>query len=128
MARPDWAPRFLEVFAATGSVRLAASAAGISRDAPYKRARSNPAFAARWERAREDATDTLEAEARRRGLGGSDQLLMFLLRGLRPATYGQRVEMTFDLKGTVAALAAAEGLDPAELLAEAEAILREHRP
>jgi hypothetical protein len=77
--RPDWAARFIEVFAATGNVRLAAGAAGVSRDAPYKRARRSSAFAARWARAREEAIDTLEA-ARRRALSGSDALLMFLLR------------------------------------------------
>jgi hypothetical protein len=92
--RPDWAARFIEVFAATGNVRLAAGAAGVSRDAPYKRARRSPAFAARWARAREEAIDTLEAEARRRALSGSDALLMFLLRALRPALYRETIRPT----------------------------------
>src|SRR5882724_12960480 len=83
-ARPDWAARFLEVFAATGNVRLAAGAAGVSRAAPYKRARRSQRFAQRWATAREEAIDTLEAEARRRALTGSDALLMFLLRAHRP--------------------------------------------
>ena len=51
LRRPDWAVRFLEVFAATGSVRLSAGAAGVSRDAPYKRARRSARFAEHWAKA-----------------------------------------------------------------------------
>lgn len=123
--RTDWARRFLEVFAVTGVVRLAASAAGVSRDAPYKRAKSDPAFAARWARAREEAIDALEGEARRRALAGSDGLLMFLLRAQRPAVYGQRVEISFDLKAEAARLAGQLGLVPDDVLAEAERLLGE---
>ena len=119
-ARPDWARRFLEVFAATGNVRLAAGAAGVSRDAPYKRAGRSPAFAARWARAREEAIDTLEAEARRRALTGSDSLLMFLLRALRPGLY--RETLRIDIRGEMAKIAQAYGVDVEAALAEAEQI------
>ncbi|MCI4355412.1 MAG: hypothetical protein L3K06_08630, partial [Thermoplasmata archaeon] len=69
--RPDWKPRFLEIYRGTGNVRLAADAAGIDRSTPYVRAARDPRFAAAFERAREDAIDGLEGEARRRALGGS---------------------------------------------------------
>ena len=118
--RADWAGRFCEVFAATGNVRLAAGAAGVSRDAPYKRARRSPAFAARWERAREDAIDTLEAEARRRALTGSDTLLMFLLRAHRPERY--RETLRIDIRAEAARIAEAYGVDVEATLAEAERI------
>lgn len=124
-SRPDWGPRFLEVVAATGNVRLAASAAGVSRDAPYKRGRRDPRFAARWLRAREEAVDTLEAEARRRALDGSDALLMFLLRSLRPAVYRDRVEVALGVRREATRLAEAMGLAPEEVLAEAERIARD---
>ena len=94
--RPDWAPRFIESFRATGIVRLSASSAGIDRDTVYKRAGRDPGFAAAWAQAREDAIDGLEAEARRRALSTSDSLLMFLLRAHRPAMYrdNARLELT----------------------------------
>lgn len=121
LARPDWAPRFLEVVAATGNVRLAAGAAGVSRDAPYKRAARSPAFAARWTRAREDAIDTLEAEARRRALSGSDALLMFLLRALRPAVFRETIRL--DIRREAERLASEiDGVTADELIAEAERI------
>ncbi len=123
--RPDWSPRFLEIVAATGNVRLAANAAGVSRDAPYKRARRDPRFAARWTRAREEAVDTLEAEARRRALAGSDPLLMFLLRSLRPGIYRDRVDVALDIRREATRLAEEFGLAPEEVLAEAERIAKE---
>lgn len=118
--RPDWAARFLEVFAATGNVRLAASAAGVSRTAPYKRATSSARFARRWAKAREDAIDTLEAEARRRALSGSDALLMFLLRAHRPERY--RETLRLDLRAEATRIAEASGVDVEATLAEAERI------
>ena len=122
-ARADWAERFLEVFSQTGNVRLAASAAGVSRDAPYKRARTSPSFADRWATAREEAIDLLEGEARRRALSGSDALLMFLLRAHRPERY--RETLRIDVAREASAIAAALGVDPAAAIAEAERILSE---
>ena len=121
--RPDWAERFLEAFAASGNVLLAASAAGVSRDTPYKRARTNRSFADRWASAREDAIDFLEGEARRRAINGSDALLMFLLRAHRPERY--RETLRIDVAREASAIAAALGVDPAAAIAEAERILAE---
>jgi hypothetical protein len=94
--RPDWSPRFIESFRASGNVRLSASSAGIDRDTAYKRRRRDPRFAAAWAAAEQDAVDILEAEARRRALSVSDALLMFLLRAHRPGLYrdNARLELT----------------------------------
>ena len=121
--RPDWAPRFLDVYSATGNVRLAAAAAGVSRESPYKKARANPTFAADWLRAREDAVDGLEAEARRRALSTSDTLLMFLLKADRPEKYRERVDVRFDLRREAERIAASLGIDVEAAIAEAERIL-----
>lgn len=121
--RPDWATRFIDVFAATGNVRLAAGAAGVSRDAPYKRAQANTAFAAEWLRAREDAVDMLEAEARRRALNASDSLLMFLLKSERPERFRERVDVRFDIRREAERIATRLGVDPEAAIAEAERIL-----
>jgi hypothetical protein len=45
------------------------------------RMRSSPAL---WDEALDIAADTLEDEGRKRAFDGSDVLLMFLLKGLRP--------------------------------------------
>lgn len=54
----------------------------------YDHKRNDPAFAALWEQALDAGADALEDEARRRAIEGaskgSDTLLMFLLKGLRP--------------------------------------------
>jgi hypothetical protein len=121
--RPDWAPRFIDVYSATGNVRLAATAAGVSREAPYKKAQANPTFAADWLRAREDAIDVLEAEARRRALSTSDTLLMFLLKADRPDKYRDKVDVRFDLRREAERIASSLGIDVEAAIAEAERIL-----
>jgi hypothetical protein len=123
LRRPDWTPRFVEIFAATGNVRLAATAAGVSRDAPYKRAQADPEFAASWLRSREDAVDSLEAECRRRALNGSDALLTFLLRAERPDKYRERVDVRLDLRHEAARIASSLGIDVEEMIVEAERLL-----
>ena len=122
--RRPWTERFLEVFASTGNVLLSANAAGVSRDAPYKLAKRDPEFAADWARARDDAVDQLEGEARRRALAGSDTLLMFLLRAHRPERYRETVRI--DLAREASAIAGLLGVDPDAAIAEAERILAEH--
>jgi hypothetical protein len=123
--RPDWTARFIEVFAATGNVRLAASAVGKSRDAPYKRAQTDPEFGAAWLRAREDAVDMLEAEARRRALSSSDNLLTFLLRAERPDKFRERVDIKLDLRREAERIATRLGVDVEATIAEAERMLAE---
>ncbi len=120
--RPDWAPRFLDVLRSTANVRLAADAAGVARDTTYKRRRSDAAFAARWAEVIEDAIDVLEAEARRRALSMSDNLLMFLLKAHRPTLYRERVDVTIDLHARAELLAVELGVTADVLLREAERI------
>ena len=114
--RPDWKPRFLEVFRATGNVRLAADAAGVDRSTPYVRAARDPKFAAAFDRAREDATDVLEAEARRRALAGSDGLLKFLLRAHRPERYRESLDLRVEVHQEAERIAAKLGRPVEEVL------------
>ena len=123
--KPDWGPRFIELFAATGNVRLAARGAAVTRDAPYKRAKVSPTFAAAWAQAEQDAIDVLAAEARRRALSASDALLMFLLRAHRPALYRERVDVRLDVRREAERIAAElDGVSADEIIAEAERIAR----
>ena len=124
--RPDWAPRFLEVYRQTGNVRLSASAAGMDRDAIYRRRQKDARFAAAMASSREDAVDTLEAEARRRALAQSDTLLIFLLKSLRPDVYRDTVRV--DIRREAEALAATmDGITADEIIAEAERIAKRAR-
>ena len=108
----DWKPAFIEVLRTTGNVTLAAQHAGQSRNQVHDVRQRSKRFAAQWDNALEEATDLLEAEARRRALTGIDKpvfykgkvvgstkkysrpLLMFLLEAHRPEKFrdGGKVE------------------------------------
>ena len=102
---------FLAAFRATGNVRLACEAAEVGRSTHY-RWLADAAYEEAFELAKEDAADILEAEATRRAVEGveeptgwykgvpggyirkySDTLLIFLLKGLRPEVYRDRMEV-----------------------------------
>ena len=82
--RRQWQKAFLAVLENTGSVTQAARLAKIHRRACYTHKAKDSEFSQRWDEALEQGADTLEDEARRRAFAGSDVLLMFLLKGLRP--------------------------------------------
>jgi hypothetical protein len=104
---------FVLAFARTGNKAQAARVAGIHPDTPYSRQwRSDAVLQAAVEQAKEAAADPIEAEAYRRAVEGweepvgwyqgrpggmvrkySDVLAIFLLKGLRPDRYKERVEM-----------------------------------
>jgi hypothetical protein len=108
----DARARFLKTLASSGNVTLAASAAKLPRGTLYHWRDRDKGFAAAWIEAIEAATDSLEAEARRRAVEGvettivhggrlvrdeagkpltirrySDSLLAMLLRAHRPEKY-----------------------------------------
>lgn len=107
-ARDEWGPVFIAKLTSSGNVSAAAREAGISRRAAYDRRDDDPAFAAAWSDALEEATDALEEEARRRAVEGtekpllykgevvgyiqeySDTLMTLLLKAHRPEKYRER--------------------------------------
>ena len=121
--KPDWAPRFIELVRQTANVRLSADGAGIDRDTAYRRRQRDPDFAAAWTQAEADAVDVLEAEARRRALTVSDNLLMFLLKAHRPERFRETIRI--DLRREAERLAAELGIDPEAAIAEAERLVAE---
>src|SRR5829696_4601355 len=123
-----WKPTFLEFLRATANVSASARGVGISKQAAYKAREKDEEFREAWEDALDEATDALEAEARRRALEGvrepvfyqgkevgyiprySDTLLIFLIKGRRREVFGDKVDhtssgkeiksFTLDLSGT----------------------------
>jgi len=99
---------FLETLRDTANASAAARAASVNRRTGYNWRDENPEFAADWDEALEEATDALEAEARRRALDGvakpvfyqgeecgtvqeySDTLMTLLLKAHRPDKYKER--------------------------------------
>ncbi len=111
--------KFLEAFRLCGNVTEAAAKAGIDRRQHYrwldedkKKAEAKRSYWKAFTDAEDEAVEALEKEARRRALDGweepvfhlgkrvdvirkySDVLLIFLLKGHRPAKYRERFEHT----------------------------------
>jgi hypothetical protein len=89
--RGEWWDTFLQEYATTGHVSNSAAVAGVSRDAIYKARENNEEFAAAFQRARKIAGHELEGVAVQRAKNHSDTLLIFLLKGLMPDVYGDKV-------------------------------------
>ncbi len=103
--------RFLGLFADLGRIDAAAQAAGIHRDTHYAWLKSDPWYAAEFEKAKEKSYDRLEDEALRRAVEGTDEpvyhggkrvgfvrkysdvLLIFLLKGRRPEVFRERYDL-----------------------------------
>jgi len=123
--RPDWAPRFLEAYRATGIVHLSAAAAGIERSTCYKRAERDAAFAASWADAHEDRIDAVEAEAFRLALEEHQPgMVALLLRAHRPARYRDRVDVRLDIRPEAERVAERLGIPVEEVLERLERKLR----
>jgi len=104
--------KFLSLLADLGNVTLAAQGAGVGRRTVYTWRTKDPDFADRWEEAAEIGAESLEDEARRRAMEGSDLLLIFLLKGAMPHRYRDRPP------------APADGRGPAELAADIVATVK----
>jgi hypothetical protein len=109
---PVWEKAFLSKLSKEGNVSAACHAAKISRSTAYERKESDPAFAARWQEALDEAADLLEAEAWRRAFKGvlepvyqqkekvgeirkySDSLMALLLKAHKPDKYRERTDVT----------------------------------
>ncbi len=83
---------FLKAYERYGTVTAAAKAVELSRDTVYRWRREDSAFAEAFENAREAVADLLETECLRRAYAGSDLLLIFLLKGLKPEKFRERQE------------------------------------
>ena len=105
---------FLAVLSRGGTATKAARAAGITRVRAYQVRDEDPDFAARWDAAWAEGTETMEDDGHRRATEGvtrekgvyhrgllvgtevvteySDTLLMFMLKGRKPDTYRETLK------------------------------------
>lgn len=99
----DWEATFLKLYAGSGNVTVSAQGAGIDRRTIYARRKTHPHFAELMDEAREMALEILEGHAWKRAKESSDTLLIFLLKNLKPDTYGDKLRISYD-KETIDAL------------------------
>jgi hypothetical protein len=119
-----WQPAFLAALANSANVRAACAAAGVDRHTAYRHRERNARFRAAWDQALEEACDLLVATAWQRALSGlSDTLLIFLLKSHQPAVY-REPPARVDITAYVRLVAERDGLDPDEVMADVERILR----
>lgn len=79
---------YLVAFSQSGRVGHSARIAGVTYQAVHQWRKGSEAFRIAEESAREMATQALEDEATRRaGEGGSDRLMEFMLKALKPGMY-----------------------------------------
>ena len=79
--------RFLDALVREGTLTGGCREIGLSRTTVYKWLKIDKEFAELVEQAEQTVADNLEHEAIRRAYDGSDTLLIFLLKGLRPEKY-----------------------------------------
>ena len=86
----------LAAYAEYSTVTSACREVGVSRQTWYDWKKQDEKFAEEVGHAEEAVADSLEAEAIRRARDGSDTLLIFLLKGLRPQRYKERFQHSRD--------------------------------
>lgn len=91
--RRNWRPIFLAALETEGTVWAACVTAKINRSTAYRERQRNEQFALDWADVESKVTDTLEREAVRRALEGSDRMLEFLLKARAPDKYRENVKV-----------------------------------
>jgi hypothetical protein len=81
---------FLEAYEKYGRIDFASQAAGIGCRTHYAWLNNDPTYIERFKTSEAVGSRALEDEAKRRAFEGSDRLIEFILKGLRPEVYGDR--------------------------------------
>jgi hypothetical protein len=93
--------QFLERFSECGSVLQACQDTGVARRTHYDWLVDDPEYKAAFERAKQQAIDALESRVFQRANVESDRLAEFLLKGLRPELYGERMKSEVNVTGSM---------------------------
>ena len=83
---------FLEAYEKYGRIDFASQAAGVGCRTHYAWLNNDPTYLDRFKASSTIGLQSLNDEARRRAFEGSDRLIEFLLKGLDPATFGDRMK------------------------------------
>ena len=86
-----WQSVFLSSFRQSGNITRSAEAAEVTRQAVFYAHKRDPDFRALYEEAKEESIERLEDVARKRATESSDNLLIFLLKAMRPDVYREIV-------------------------------------
>ncbi|TXH40692.1 MAG: hypothetical protein E6Q97_39115 [Desulfurellales bacterium] len=90
---------FLEKYREAGTRLVACRAANVSRSAVFAWEKNDPEFAAAMREAEKEVVEILENTALQRATrGGSDQLLIFMLKALDGDKYSERIRHEFTAK------------------------------
>lgn len=89
---------FFQALSSGMAIKSAAEAAGYAKRTVFDWRDRDKEFAQRWDDAIEESIESLENEANRRAMHGSDTVLMFLLKARKPELYSQNAAMTLDGK------------------------------
>lgn len=90
---------FIAYYADCGVLSMACAYANVNPQTVKLWLASDPDFQQDYDDATDMAVGILEHEARRRALAGSDRLLEFLLKSLRPEVYRERYEVKQEVAG-----------------------------
>ena len=101
----------IAAYASGGNVSEAVRQVGVGRRTHYDWLQEDQEYAQAFEDARQDAGESLVAEARRRAIAGSDTLLIFLIKGAFPEVYRERHEVTGKGGGPLVTVLLREGED-----------------
>ena len=82
--------RFVEYLATNGNISQSARLAGVSRRYVYDMLQKDEQFRGRVDEALDESVERLEQIARDRAEAGSDLMLIFLLKALRPHKYREK--------------------------------------
>lgn len=118
----SWQAQFIAALRDNGNVADACRRAKVDRSTAYRERHRSKTFAALWEDALEDAVDELERIANWRARMTSDTLLIFLLKAHRPDKYRETINI--NITQLVEQTAAEMGVQPQDLLAEFEAMVK----
>lgn len=102
---------FLEAYAEMGNITHACKASAVPRRTFYHWTEHDEAFAAQVREAEIEAVESLEREARRRAIRGSDTLLIFLLKAARPDKYRDNVSIKHSGEVVHVTMSAGEPID-----------------
>jgi len=86
-----WQSVFLSSFSQCGNITRSSEAAEVTRQAVFYAYKRDPDFRALYEEAKEESIERLEDVARKRATESSDNLLIFLLKSMRPEVYREIV-------------------------------------